>query len=57
MLVDTDKGIALERIRHQVGAKAVLFIGDDITDEDAFATLQGPDVGCQGRRCLERYGW
>jgi trehalose-phosphatase len=45
MVVDTDKGRALERIRHQVGAKAVLFLGDDITDEDAFKTLQGPDVG------------
>jgi trehalose-phosphatase len=45
MLVDTDKGHALERIRHQTGAKAVLFLGDAATDEDAFATLQGPDIG------------
>ncbi len=44
-VVDTDKGRALELIRSQVGASAVVFIGDDRTDEDAFATLRGPDVG------------
>lgn len=41
----THKGDALERIRHRVGATAALFIGDDITDEDAFKTLRGPDLG------------
>ncbi len=41
----THKGDALERIRGEVGATAVLFLGDDTTDEDAFATLRGPDVG------------
>ncbi|MFW2381252.1 MAG: trehalose-phosphatase [Acidimicrobiales bacterium] len=41
----TNKGDALERIRGDVGATAVLFLGDDTTDEDAFATLRGPDVG------------
>ncbi len=44
-LVDTDKGAALTRIRQQVGAEGTLFIGDDLTDEDAFAVLAGPDVG------------
>jgi trehalose 6-phosphate phosphatase len=44
-VVRTDKGEALNRIRHVVGATAVLFIGDDQTDEDAFATLSGPDLG------------
>lgn len=39
------KGDAFERIRHRVGAAAAVFLGDDITDEDAFKTLQGPDVG------------
>ncbi|MGP1308744.1 MAG: trehalose-phosphatase [Phycisphaerales bacterium] len=38
------KGKALTRIRHRVGATAAVFIGDDITDEDAFETLSGPDV-------------
>ena len=45
LLVPTDKGNALSVVRGQVGATAVLFLGDDVTDEDAFATLQGPDVG------------
>lgn len=39
------KGVAFERIRHRVGAGAAIFLGDDITDEDAFETLQGPDIG------------
>ncbi|HPF40495.1 MAG TPA: trehalose-phosphatase [Phycisphaerae bacterium] len=44
-VVKTDKGTALSHIRQLVGASAVLFLGDDVTDEDAFATLHGPDVG------------
>ena len=43
-VVDTDKGRALELIRSQVGASAVVFIGDDRTDEDAFLWPEGePD--------------
>jgi len=41
----TDKGAALARLRHAVGATAVLFIGDDRTDEDALRTLGPCDVG------------
>jgi trehalose 6-phosphate phosphatase len=41
----TNKGDALNRLRHVAGATAVLFVGDDVTDEDAFATLSGPDIG------------
>ncbi len=41
----THKGTAIDRLRHQVAADAVLFFGDDVTDEDAFATLSGPDLG------------
>jgi trehalose-phosphatase len=41
-VVDTHKGIALQQIRTAVGADAVLFVGDDLTDEDAF-TMLGPD--------------
>ncbi len=44
-VVATNKGEALQRIRQRVGASAAVFIGDDVTDEDAFATLTGPDVG------------
>ena len=44
-VVQTDKGNALDALRHQVGATAAVFIGDDVTDEKAFARLQGPDVG------------
>jgi trehalose-phosphatase len=40
-----NKGDALDRIRHRVGAAAAIFVGDDITDEDAFQTLRGPDIG------------
>lgn len=39
-----DKGAALQRIRQRLGATAVLFIGDDVTDEDAFAALAGADM-------------
>lgn len=44
-VIETNKGLALQRIRRRVGASAALFIGDDLTDEDAFATLSGPDIG------------
>jgi len=44
-VVDTSKGEALEAIRRRVGAAATLFLGDDVTDEDAFEQLTGPDVG------------
>ena len=44
-VLHTNKGDALNRLRHTVGASAVLFVGDDLTDEDAFVTLSGPDVG------------
>jgi trehalose 6-phosphate phosphatase len=43
-VVATDKGRALETIRHRCAASAALFFGDDRTDEDAFATLTGPDL-------------
>jgi trehalose-phosphatase len=44
-VVATDKGRALQRLRQRLGASAVLFLGDDVTDEDAFVTLAGPDAG------------
>lgn len=44
-VVDTDKGEALDMLRRQADATATLFVGDDITDEKAFARLTGSDVG------------
>ncbi|MFO7548296.1 MAG: trehalose-phosphatase [Acidimicrobiia bacterium] len=39
------KASAVERLRRQTGAVAVLFVGDDVTDEDVFASLGEADVG------------
>ena len=40
------KGTWIEGLRDRVGATAVVFLGDDTTDEDGFAVLnQPPDVG------------
>ncbi|NLE78703.1 MAG: trehalose-phosphatase [Rhodococcus sp.] len=44
-VIVTDKGHALDIIRHQEAATAAVFIGDDVTDEKAFIRLQGPDIG------------
>ncbi|WP_020496215.1 trehalose-phosphatase [Sciscionella marina] len=44
-VVQTDKGRALDVLRRRIGATAAIFIGDDVTDEKAFARLSGPDLG------------
>ncbi|CRK50260.1 Trehalose-phosphatase [Rhodococcus sp. RD6.2] len=44
-VIVTDKGEALDILRHREGAAAAVFFGDDVTDEKAFARLQGPDIG------------
>ena len=41
----TNKGHALQTLRSRWGADVVVFIGDDVTDEDAFASLRPDDVG------------
>ncbi|QAY73693.1 bifunctional alpha,alpha-trehalose-phosphate synthase (UDP-forming)/trehalose-phosphatase [Agromyces protaetiae] len=41
----SDKGDSLARLRQHVGADAVLYLGDDVTDEDAFAVLGDGDLG------------
>lgn len=41
----THKGTAVRALRARSGATAVLFLGDDVTDENAFAVLREPDVG------------
>lgn len=45
-VVRADKGQGLELLRQTTGAEAVLFAGDDVTDESGFARLRpGVDVG------------
>lgn len=44
-VVRTDKGEALEVIRRMCGATATIFLGDDLSAEEVFARLAGPDVG------------
>jgi trehalose 6-phosphate phosphatase len=40
-----DKGSAVDELRTQHSASAVIYLGDDATDEAAFTRLQGPDLG------------
>jgi trehalose 6-phosphate phosphatase len=44
-VVAVTKGSAIDRLRGQVRADAVLFAGDDVTDETAFTRLRDGDVG------------
>ncbi len=43
-VVETNKGEAIDAVRQQVSADAAIFVGDDVTDEDAFAVMRGPDM-------------
>ncbi|MFW0789201.1 trehalose-phosphatase [Gordonia sp. CPCC 205333] len=44
-VIETSKGIALDSLRNQFDASAVVYLGDDVTDEKAFAHLRhGRDV-------------
>jgi trehalose 6-phosphate phosphatase len=42
---DAGKDAAVAHLREVVGATAVLFAGDDVTDEDALRSLGGADLG------------
>jgi trehalose 6-phosphate phosphatase len=44
-VISTDKGEAVDIIRDRDGATAVVFFGDDVTDEKAFRRMRGGDVG------------
>lgn len=44
-VISTDKGRALDHLRRRSGATVTVFLGDDTSDEDAFAALSGADVG------------
>ncbi|WP_258067165.1 trehalose-phosphatase [Arthrobacter sp. GMC3] len=43
--VNANKGQSLQLLRKATGATAVIFAGDDVTDEHAFAALNPGDVG------------
>ena len=44
-VISTDKGEAVDILRREHDASAVVFFGDDVTDEKAFARLTDSDVG------------
>lgn len=44
-VVTTNKGSAIDVLRERDDATAVVFLGDDVTDEKAFARLRDGDVG------------
>ncbi len=44
-VTDADKGSAVTRLRDELGAAAVVYLGDDLTDEDVFRRLGPADVG------------
>ncbi len=44
-VTDADKGSAVTRLREELGAAAVVYLGDDLTDEDVFRRLGDGDVG------------
>jgi trehalose-phosphatase len=45
LVLPTNKGTAIDALRMQLSASAVLFVGDGVSDEKAFAHLHGPDLG------------
>src|SRR5690606_30194392 len=51
------KGDAVRMLRREARATAVLFAGDDVTDEDGFAALLPGDVGikCGGGATLAEF--
>ncbi|MDH6196325.1 trehalose 6-phosphate phosphatase [Mycobacterium frederiksbergense] len=44
-VITTDKGEAIDILREEHQASAVIYIGDDVTDEKAFRRLRDGDVG------------
>ncbi|SDY37887.1 trehalose 6-phosphatase [Modestobacter sp. DSM 44400] len=43
-VTDADKGSAVVRLAQSLGAAGVLYLGDDVTDEDVFRALPAPAV-------------
>lgn len=56
-VVHTEKADAVDILRHRVGASAILFVGDDETDESVFERLAGPDVGVKVGEGETAAGW
>jgi alpha,alpha-trehalose-phosphate synthase [UDP-forming]/trehalose-phosphatase len=56
-VMHSQKSDAVDVLRHRVGATAILFIGDDVTDETVFAGLSGPDVGVKVGEGATAAGW
>lgn len=56
-LRQADKGTALQELRSELGSKTVLYAGDDVTDEYAFAALSPADftVKVGGGRSAARF--
>jgi trehalose 6-phosphate phosphatase len=44
-VVQVSKGAAIDTLRERLEADAVLFVGDDVTDETAFVRLRPGDIG------------
>lgn len=44
-VITTSKGSAIDALRRRLDSTAVVFLGDDVTDEKAFARLGSGDVG------------
>jgi trehalose 6-phosphate phosphatase len=44
-VIQTDKGEALDILRDQTRATAVVFLGDDVTDENGFRRMRDGDIG------------
>jgi trehalose 6-phosphate phosphatase len=44
-VVEVTKGVALDRLRRDIVAERVVFLGDDVTDEDGFRVLTNEDIG------------
>ena len=44
-MISTDKGEAIDILRDRDDATAVVFFGDDVTDEKAFRRMRDADIG------------
>jgi trehalose 6-phosphate phosphatase len=44
-VISTDKGEAIDILRERQDATAVVYFGDDVTDEKVFRRLRATDVG------------